>query len=164
MSLQEVLATSTLFQSLDESQRKRISGVAKTKSYPGNATLFREGDILGQFYVVEKGAVHLIRNVRLWNRDATLRTLVTTIGAGDAFGWSALVEPHIATLSAETLGPCRLVVLEGPALKELLDEDPCMGYRVMTAVSHLLVRRLEATWRSITAERAQDAARQRLPF
>jgi hypothetical protein len=56
------------------------------------------------------------------------------------------------------------VGINGQALHRLLDDDPRMGYKVMTAVARLLARRLEATRRSIMAAQAMDVDRQPLPF
>ena len=59
MSLVRVIASSVLFQSLNESQLERIGSVARVVSYPADRIIFQEGDSLTNLYVVERGSVRL---------------------------------------------------------------------------------------------------------
>ena len=102
-------------------------------------------------------------DVRLWNREANLRSIVSIFEPGGTLGWSALVEPNLATLSARTMGSCRLVAIDGQQLRRLLDGDPSMGYEVMTALAALVARRLRAISMSIMSERALDLVYRPLP-
>ena len=72
MSLVRVIASSVLFQSLNESQLERIGSVARVVSYPADRIIFQEGDSLTNLYVVERGSVRLTMDVRLWNREGRL--------------------------------------------------------------------------------------------
>ena len=68
---------------------------------------------------------------------------------GGTFGWSALVEPNLATLSAHTTKPCKLVAIDGQKLRQLLEDDLSMGYQVMTKLAALVARKLRALSMSI---------------
>ena len=163
MALLRVIRRSTLFQSVESSQLERVASVALAESRFGDTRLFQEGDRLDYLYVIHQGAVKLTMDVRLWNREATLRSIVNIVEAGGTFGWSALVEPKLATLSAQTMGPTRLVAIPGQEIRRLMDEDPLLGYRVMTRLAALVASRLRALSMSIMSERALDLLKRPLP-
>lgn len=163
MSQERVISKSVLFQSLDQSQIRRIEGVSRVVSYPADTIIFRDGQHLGNLYVVSSGTVTLTMDVRLWNREANRRSMISVIEEGGTFGWSALVEPNLATLSAYTMGPCSLVAIDGRKLRRLLEDDPTMGYQVMTKLADMVAQRLRAISMSMMSERALDLERHPIP-
>lgn len=84
----------------------------------------------------------------------TPRTTVASQGQGDAFGWSALVEPHVLTMSAYAVEPTELVVFEGHKLREFLEGNRQFGYVVMYNVAKLLAGRLAETREAFVFDRA----------
>ena len=156
MTISRVVATSRLFQGLDESQLVRIASIERSEHYSSDTVLFQEDDRLTDLYIVEKGAVRLTMDARLWNADLTLRSIVTIVAESGTFGWSALLAPHLATLSAETEGAANLIALNGQALFALMEDDHRMGYHVMGGLAALVASRLEATRLSLMSERARD--------
>ncbi|MBI4197705.1 MAG: cyclic nucleotide-binding domain-containing protein [Chloroflexi bacterium] len=159
MSEAPALTESVLLRGLEPEQLQKVAAVSRTVEYPPDSTLFKEGDPLEELYIVERGRVKLIMAAVLWEGGSTLLHVVHVIGPYGAFGWSALVEPHRATLSAYTGTGCRLVAIRGAELLGLMEQDPVMGYRVMTALAGLIAQRLEATRRCLAAERATDIVR-----
>lgn len=159
MSVAPALTESVLLRGLEPGQLQKVAAFSRTVEYPSDSTLFKEGDLLEELYIVERGGVKLIMDAVLWEGGSTLRHMVHVIGPYGAFGWSALVEPHRATLSAYTGTGCRLVAIRGTELLELMEQDPVMGYRVMTALAGLIAQRLEATRRCLASERATDVVR-----
>jgi CRP-like cAMP-binding protein len=65
---------SKLFSALDEPARKKLMALAVKKSFAKGATICREGDPGGDFYVVTKGAV-TVTGDDLLGRSFTLATL-----------------------------------------------------------------------------------------
>ena len=57
--------------------------------------------------------------------------------------WSALVEPHMTTALGTTTKETLLARIDGPKLRQLCQQDPILGYRLMTEVAKLLANRLE---------------------
>lgn len=82
---------------------------------------------------------------------------------GDIVGWSALVEPHIFTFSAQAVDKCKLVALDGIKLLKFMDADPVMGYEVMRRLSEVIASRLTHTRRSLTGERGLALLSQAYP-
>lgn len=160
----QTLARTDLFGGLTRGQLRLVASMSRCRDYPEGATLFLKGDKLDSLYVIEEGAVSLSIDVRLWNREVALRTIMAVVGTGESFGWSALVEPNLATLSAHTLRPCKLVVIPSRQLMRVLAKHTDMGFKVMTSVGTLVSRRLNAVTASVASERAIDVAKQRWGF
>ncbi len=154
MSIVKLIGETSLFSSLDESRLKRVAGLAKVQFFPAGAEVFREGEALSELYLLERGSVKLTMGVRLWSGDATLRSIVSIIDPYGTFGWSSLIDPYRATLSAETTRECTMVNIDAAALREEMDRDCEFGYSVMTALSGLIserLRRIQGTWASARA-------------
>ena len=154
MSIVRLIGDTGLFASLDDFRLKRVSDMARVQFFPAGAEVFREGDALGDLYLLERGAVKLTTGVRLWNGDATLRSIVSVIEPYGTFGWSALIDPYQATLSAETLRECTVVAIDAASLRREMDSDCELGYSVMKGLSTLIgdrLRRIQGTWMSAKA-------------
>ena len=123
MSVVKLIGETSLFASLDESRLKRVADMARVQFVPAGADVFREGDALSELYLLERGSVKLTMGVRLWSGDATLRSIVSVIDPYGTFGWSSLIDPYRATLSAETTRECTMVNIDAAALREEMDRD-----------------------------------------
>ena len=144
MSIESVIAASTLFGSLSQSDRDMVAQAAVVRTYPESAILFRQGDEISELSLLETGSVRLTMGARMLDNDTTLTSIVSVEAPGDAFGWSALVDPHVATMTAESLDPCRVVCIDGARLAALMEQDTGMGYRVMRALSSLVASRIKS--------------------
>lgn len=160
----KLIAESTLFKGLSREQMERVRGLVVETSYPSGATLFREGDVAAHLYIVLQGSVNLTMRAPLWRSDLKLETIIMVLRRGDTFGWSALVEPHILTLSAYTVGLCRLALIDGQLLRRLLEEDPVMGHRVMRSAASLVGARLASISKTLMSERSKDLAASKIPI
>lgn len=158
MSIEQLLRQSSLFQSLDDVQLQRVAALCRKEKHPAEKVMFEREDRLQDLFLIEKGSVRLTMDVRLWNSSPTLRTVVMILVEGDALGWSSLVEPNLATLSAHTREPCTLVGINAAELRTVMDEDPLIGYKVMHALASLIAGRLQATTVSIISQRATEVA------
>lgn len=116
--------------------------------------LFRQGQPARALYVVEKGRAALELSLR-HAEGASLAhpATVATVGPGEAIGWSAVVEPHIMTLSARSLGASSFILIDGMALTELLRKHKDMGFVFMEALCRLLAERLMQTRETLIYER-----------
>jgi len=135
MIILKIVSESELFQGLNESQLQRVVDIAKTKNLPGGVTIFNEGDNLKDLYLVQDGSIRLSMRVQLWSGNAALHSIVSIIGPGGTFGWSSMIEPYQATMTAATENKCALVAIDASVLRNMLDEDLVAGYRVMIALA-----------------------------
>ena len=70
--------------------------VSMTESYDEGDLLFQQGDPANQFYILLKGRIKLI----LWE---TGHAVYIVSNAGEAFGWSSLIDRETYTASAECM-------------------------------------------------------------
>lgn len=139
---------------LSEEQRQRILPLCSRLELEDGARLFTQGQIAKFLYVVEQGRAAL--DLAVCSHDGSSLSRPATVampGPGEAFGWSAVIEPHTMTLSAHAVGRSIFVLIDGLGLKELLHRDSNMGYIFMSALSQLLAERLMQTRETLIYER-----------
>jgi len=120
--------------------RSTLARIADVEDIPAQATLVvegRRGDVLG---VIVDGRIAL----RLAVPGGEHRTIMT-IEAGDVFGWSALLPDAVATSTAETLVPTRVVLFDAAALRAAIFDDYVLGTAIYRRVLEAVARRLLAT-------------------
>jgi CRP-like cAMP-binding protein len=117
---------------------KQIAMIAEEKCIPAGTELFREGDPAKHLSVITRGEVH----IQYLLGSGELRTVDTLVG-GDLLGWSGIVEPYRYTAIATTTRDTELIQLDAVKLRQLLEQDPLLGYRLITQVAKLLANRLE---------------------
>jgi len=120
--------------------QERILPLATPFKHAAGETIFREGDPSLHLYIVKTGHVALEVHVPPKGN----RTILT-VGHGDVFSWSALVEPRIETASARATEDCEILGIKGGALMDLCREDTEVGFEVYRALAHIITTRLNAT-------------------
>ena len=134
-----------LFGTCTEEELSALMSEFHTVQAEANAVLFTEGHVASHLYIVTDGGVALQRTIRPPLDTRPRRVTVVECEPGDAFGWSALVDPFIYTLSAVTWKPSTLLSIEAGVLRHTLNSYPALGYKVMQALSALISRRLRQT-------------------
>lgn len=131
---------------LEDSDLAKIASLPSSRMevYQAGATIFKEGDVAEDFYLLDEGKVNLTMEVAAYPFQAPV---VETINKGDVFGWSALVAPHILTHSAICIEPSRVVIIKGKELSALMDNDPRLGYEIMQGLVRVIGSRLRHTQR-----------------
>lgn len=136
-----LLEKSTLFATLDESERLACAGLGDERLYTRGESIIREGDAGGSMFVIVSGQA----DVRIAG------TLVRTLGPGDFFGEMSLLtgEKRAATVVASQ--PCRLMEMTSEAFRRFVIAEPGVFKTMEPAV---LARRTE-----LLAMREKVAAR-----
>ncbi|MBI4312421.1 MAG: cyclic nucleotide-binding domain-containing protein [Chloroflexi bacterium] len=154
MSETETLGRCSLFACFKESDLERIVPLCNRWDVEDGAVLFRQGQLAKSLYVVERGRAALDLSVpRQDSSGYSDSANVAILGPGEAFGWSAVMEPHIMTLSARAIGPGSFILIDGSALKEMLQRHKELGCLFMTALAQLLADRLIQTREALIYER-----------
>ena len=68
--------------------------------------------------------------------------MISAIGPGHVFAWSALVSPHIATASVKAFTPCWLIAFNRKKLIRAFQNDCRLGYRMLEKVVQISRDRL----------------------
>ena len=119
-----VLRRIRLFAGLSRKQRKLLAMRAEEVDVPAGKVLCCKGATAHEFFVIEDGTAKVVRDGQYLDE----------LGPGDFFGEMGLLEdePRNADVIAET--PLRLMVLSGPALKEIEREAPELARRISRSV------------------------------
>ncbi len=153
MTVMRFLQDSKLFGGLRDEQLQGFFPICQHVVIELGASIFRKGEPARFLYIVGQGRVALEMTMERPDGSVTPPTLVASVGLGETFGWSAIVEPHILTLSARAVERCNLVRVEGEALREVLNKHRELGYLVMVNVAKLLAQRLSETREAFVYER-----------
>jgi CRP/FNR family transcriptional regulator, cyclic AMP receptor protein len=134
----EVLRRYPYFVGINDESLKQLAMIAEEKTVPADTVMFREGDPASHLSIILKGEV----NIQYVLGDDELRT-VDTLVEGDLLMWSALVEPYKATAIGTTTKETHLARIDAAKLRILCEQEPILGYRLMTQVAKLLAHRLD---------------------
>jgi CRP-like cAMP-binding protein len=134
----EIIRRYAFFSGLSMDQVVSLAKVADDITVPGGHYFHLEGDELKAFYIILEGEVNVITTLPQKDREV----VISTLGAGDVFGWSGLVPPHSATAGAKTAIPSRLLAFDCQELLKIFDEDCRFGYTMMLKIAQLIRERL----------------------
>lgn len=136
----ETLRRYPLFAGQDAEMLKQIARLAKEKEVGADTWLFFDGEAAKTLYVLMEGSLDLTLNVGDFGQQKIEK--ITPLIEGEVVGWSALVPPHVYTLGAQTIEKSRLIVFDGPELRQLLDDNPQSGYLLLKKLAEEISRRL----------------------
>ncbi len=140
MAKTDELAQTSMFHGIPLNGLERVALLAKEVSSPAEAHLFREGEKADRVYLIRDG--HLDLTFSLTLAEAENELTIDHKGRGDAVGWSAVIAPHVYTLSAVCRNAVSLYAFEGSALIELCEEDPRFGSVFMRNVTGIVGARV----------------------
>jgi CRP/FNR family transcriptional regulator, cyclic AMP receptor protein len=129
------------FLDLKESELESLANIASFRQINAGDEVFHEGDHEDFLYIVLEGQVSLETYV-------PSRGLIRTFTAEplDIFGWSSLTPVVRQRISnARAIIPCRLIAIEGEALKTLCEQDHDIGFIIMRRLANIVASRLLTT-------------------
>ena len=132
----EKLEKHELFGLLNPKEMERLSnasGVAKLKA---GDKVYSEGIPASHLFVLLKGRVELRR---LTSEGPSF--LVEDLIEGALFGVSALVGTDRFLLNAECVEDSEVLKIEGKVLRQILDENPVVGYATQRRISQIFFKR-----------------------
>ena len=153
MAIINVLRSSKLFSGLSESELEKVASLSTEETHSAGSTIAREGERARKLYILKEGRVVLDIHIGHDPVRPATRATVRVVDRLESFGWSALVEPHVYTLSAECTEGCKLVAIDGERLRGLIDADHDLGFRVMKRLAAVIASRLRLTRHTLVTER-----------
>jgi len=152
----ELIRRYPIFSGLSFDEISTLAKLASEEQVEEGHYFFHEGDELTHFYIVMDGAVAIVFEVP--ERDVehkiseqltgTLKTrdvIISTVGPGELFAWSALVPPHQATAGAKALAPCRVLAFDSRELLKIFEDNCHFGYVMMRKAAQIIRGRLRDT-------------------
>lgn len=151
MAVIDTLQSTDLFVGIGKSHLEKLSALCRGMSYKQGAMIFKEGDEAAELYLLTDGKVALEMDVHPMPDRPSIPTAVDVIGKGGAFGWSAVVEPYVYTLSARCMTNCAALAIKGDTLRKVMADDTALGLQLMTRVAKLVSLRLTDTRLRLTS-------------
>lgn len=108
-----------LFKGLNTSQIQSLMPDFRKRPYRAGATIFAQGDIGTDMYVVFEGKVRIYKLTPSGNE-----TTIDIFSIGDIVGELAAIDQLPRSASAEALGPCTLLQIAGTQLMRHVREMP----------------------------------------
>ena len=132
-----------VFARLTDDELERVAHICQDRTYEQGMIAFVEGGVATELCLVVDGKIALEMDFSPLSHRVTRRITVASVGKGDLFGLSALVEPHILTLTSRCLERTKVISIEGEALRRVFDENPTIEAKVMNRISSVIVERLK---------------------
>ncbi len=141
----EALQKCEIFSNINEEDIQQIAQLCSIESYEAGDTVFTQGEYGTRIYLIAEGQVALVRSVSLGGRQGTVT--VDILGKGRGLGWSSfLCDPCSVSASAVCQKPSQLVSLSGADLREMLEANTDLGFRVMDRLAQIVGNRLRAAY------------------
>jgi len=134
----EWLKKTELFQGMEESHLNTLLAHSSVESFPEGKTIFRQGDEANRLYILIGGAIDL--SVKTGEKIDFLTSKIEKEGA--VFGMPSLIEPFRYNVTATSLGPSKVLVMDADHIRKRMEEDPKMGMGVMKNLASIYFNRL----------------------
>jgi len=132
-----------IFRAMNKSFVKKFMNVSTTESYEQGDLLFKQGDLANQFYILLKGRIKL-------TLGEIGRSVYIVSHAGEAFGWSSLIDRETYTASAECMTLVKLLRFDQEKVLKILEEDPANGLVFFKRLADILGNRLLHSYKMIS--------------
>lgn len=129
------LGRTVLFGGLDESELRRLAGIAREVTLAAGAVLFEQGDESDGLYIVSSGIVRIYLTADD-GREATINLLE----AGEVIGEIAILDGLPRSAGAAALTDAKLIFVPTSPFCELIDNSPKLGRQMIL----MLCERLRA--------------------
>jgi CRP-like cAMP-binding protein len=135
-----ILGDVALFDGLEPAQLELIAGCGSNVGFEEGEYLFREGDHAETFFLIRHGAVAL----ELFAPPRGSLT-IETLEAGEVVGWSWLFAPYTWHFDARATSLVRATAFDGVCLRTKCEDDPSLGYALMSRFARVMIERLQMT-------------------
>lgn len=156
MSYIDTLRKAEYFEGLSDDDIRLVDRICHEESYDTGIPIFHEGDKAKNLYVVKKGkiAIQIKEPFAFAFREAQTKPLtVCTVSEGGAFGWSALVKPHVFTAGAICVEKGTVIVIDGGEMSNLCRTNTRLGAIVMENLAELISSRLKKSREQLAIEK-----------
>jgi CRP-like cAMP-binding protein len=139
-TIDALLRETPFFHDLPAEKLELLAGCASNVRFLEGEVLFRQGDPADTFYVIRHGVVALETFV-----PTRGPVTIETLEAGELVGWSWLFPPYRWHFDARALSLVRATAFDGVCLRGKCDDDPALGYELMSRFAQIMIERLQWT-------------------
>ena len=124
-----------IFWGVSEECLKKIYDISRKNTYESGQVLFEEGTPADRFYSLVKGRVRL-------SIQRGGQAVYTVSRAGEAFGWSSLIDRGSYSATAEIIEDSILSEIDKVGLRKILHQYPEDGFIIFRRLARTLGERL----------------------
>lgn len=140
----------SIFADLSETQLHKMRSIMRKEQFNPGSVVVREGDVGDAMYILEEGTVDISKTLmlRVGRHDFGQRekTMARLSGEHHAFlGEMAMLEKDGRSATVRAVTRCCLFVIERTDFERVCEEDPLMGYRIVTNIARTVSNRLRTT-------------------
>lgn len=139
MPLVEVLRSHPFTEGMAEPLLKKLASMSRQVALEEDEIVFRAGERSGSFCLLLAGSAC----VEI--RTPYYAICVQTLGPGDAFGWSSLLDEHHTVFQVRAREDSTALYIDGQELTEACRKDPKLGCEIFGRLSRVLAKRVKAT-------------------
>ncbi|MDO8567154.1 MAG: cyclic nucleotide-binding domain-containing protein [Dehalococcoidales bacterium] len=143
-----------LFDGLADADLEKLATISVEKEHEAGSTLFKEGDFAEELLIIQEGKVAVQMAVQSPGATTPKKATVDIAQANDVLGWSAIIEPHVHTLTAVCLQNTRALAISGAKLRSMLQHDHTTGYTMVSGLARIMMERLNESRRLLVSERS----------
>ena len=140
----EKLRRHELFQLLNPKEIERLSNASGVGKLMEGERVYSEGVPASHLFVLLKGRVELRRPTK-----GGPNLLVDDLLEGSVFGVSSLTGTERYLLNAECVADSEVLKVEGTVLRQILDENPVVGYAIQRKIAQVFFKRYVDTMESL---------------
>jgi len=146
----------TIMKDFSDEQLSKLAALATEEKYTAGTQMYQKGDIARSLFLVQKGKIVLFMESYLGPHKPPMQVTVDMITKGESMGWSAVVEPYLYTLGALCIDDSEMIALDAARLRQLMEEDSIIGFKIMRAVAKVISSRLTHTRIILVGERGMS--------
>jgi CRP-like cAMP-binding protein len=139
IALEEALVDHPFTQGIPRQLLRRLASLAHEVSFGEDEIVFRAGERSVNFLLLTQGSVCVEVSTPVYGMTIQILT------AGDAFGWSALMDQHHTVFQVRAREPSTALCLDGHRLIEACQKDDRLAAEIFHRVAEVLARRVSAT-------------------
>jgi CRP/FNR family cyclic AMP-dependent transcriptional regulator len=136
MGTEELLANAPLFSGFGSAELKRLARALYPRRHQAGEVILNEGEEAAGLYIVSSGQVEVVKDL-----GGPKETVLATLGEGDFFGETALLDGYPRTASIRALGDVECLVMTRWDFLAELKSKPDMAVQALRT----LARRLRQT-------------------
>ncbi len=134
----DILKNCELFRGLNMVEIENITKLGQVEIYEAGDKILNQGEFHDKLYIIADGHVFLERSIDLGTRKGNV--VISLLGKGRALGcWSTLLgEAHPLMSSAICKKHTKVVIIRGPALREMMLSNYHLGFKIMERLCSML--------------------------
>ena len=140
----------SLFNSLSDKELKLIENIGEEREVTAGSIIINEGDIGEDLYLLEEGVVDIYKTLTIVtskNEFGTKeRSFIRLTGDNHCyFGEMALFGSGERSATVRAVTKCQLIVIKNSDFRKLCENEPRIGYIVVTNIALMLAQYLRKT-------------------